>query len=68
MRGARRSRGAARVVVVKDEISSAKNKAEDVFPSLAAERARRVAAPIYLSHLGISIVFGDVVQIVDYSY
>ena len=44
------------------------NKAEDVFPPLAAERARRVAAPIYLSHLGISIVFGDVVQIVDYSY
>ena len=44
------------------------NKAEDVFPPLVAERERRVAAPIYVSHLGISIVFGDVVQIVDDSY
>ena len=40
-------------------------KAADVFPPLVAERARRVAAPIYVSHLGISIVFGDAVQIVD---
>ena len=44
------------------------NKAGGVFPPLVAERARRVTAPIYASHLGISIVFGDAVQIVDYSY
>jgi hypothetical protein len=29
-------------------------KAEDVFPPLVAERARRVVAPIYVPHLGIS--------------